>query len=44
MYKVDSRSRLKGMTQKDLINIQNTDVTNRIPKICSAALKNGAEL
>lgn len=32
-------SRLKGMSRKDLINIQTTDVRHRIPKICSAALK-----
>ena len=38
------RSRLKGMPQKDLINIRNYDVRHLIPKICSAVLKNGAEI
>ena len=32
-------SRLKGMSRKNLINIQTTDVRHRVPKICSAALK-----
>ena len=36
-------SRLKGMPQKDLINIRNYDVRCLIPKVCSAVLKNGAE-
>ena len=36
-------SRLKGMPQKDLINIRNYDVRYLIPKVCSAVLKNGAE-
>ena len=38
------RSRLKGMPQKDLINIRNYDVRHLIPKVCSAVLKNGAEI
>ena len=37
-------SRLKGMPQKDLINIRNYDVRHLIPKVCSAVLKNGAEI
>ena len=32
-------SRLKGMPQKDLINIRNYDVRHLIPKVCSAVLK-----
>ena len=39
-----SGSRLKGMPQKDLINIRNYDVRYLIPKVCSAVLKNGAEI
>ena len=39
-----SWSRLKGMPQKDLINIRNYDVRHLIPEVCSAALKNGAEI
>ena len=38
------RSRLKGMPQKDLISIRNYDVRHLIPKVCSAVLKNGAEI
>ena len=38
------RSRLKGMPQKDLINIRNYDVRHLIPKVCSAVLKNGPEI
>ena len=37
-------SRLKGMPQKDLINIRNYDVRHLIPKVRSAVLKNGAEI
>ena len=37
-------SRLKAMPQKDLINIRNYDVRHLIPKVCSAVLKNGAEI
>ena len=32
------------MPQKDLINIRNYDVRHLIPKVCSAVLKNGAEI
>ena len=32
------------MPQKDLINIRNYDVRYLIPKVCSALLKNGAEI
>ena len=32
------------MPQKDLINIRNNDVRHLIPKVCSAVLKNGAEM
>ena len=39
-----TRSRLKGMPQKDLINIPNYDVRHLIRKVCSAVLKNGAEI
>ena len=37
-------SRFKGMPRKDLINIRNNDVRHLIPKVCSAVLKNGAEI
>ena len=46
-YTIQERSvgsRLKGMPQKDLINIRNYDVRHLIPKVCSAVLKNGAEI
>ena len=32
------------MPQKDLIIIRNYDVIYLIPKVCSAVLKNGAEI
>ena len=35
---------VKRMPQKDLINIRNYDVRHLIPKVCSAVLKNGAEI
>ena len=35
---------LKRMPQKDLINIRNYDVRHLIPKVCSAVLKNSAEI
>ena len=34
----------KGMPQMDLMNIRNYDVRHLIPKVCSAVLKNGAEI
>ena len=37
-------SRLKGMPREDVINIRNNDVRHLIPKVCSAVLKNGAEI
>ena len=43
-YTRQDRSRLKGIPQKDLINIRNYDVRHLIPKVCSAVLKNGAEI
>ena len=44
LFHQESRSQLKGMPQKDLINIRNYDVRYLIPKVCSALLKNGAEI
>ena len=35
---------VKRVPQKDLINIRNYDVRHLIPKVCSAVLKNGAEI
>ena len=38
-FLIPKGSRLKGMPQKDLINIRNYDVRHLIPKVCSAVLK-----